>query len=237
MTRAEYETMKVAELKAESRKRNLTLEHKGHKFTKSELIERLLKDDEAGDRAKSIEKKILENDAELRKALEEEDDQRDIQKKIDEAGVIETETKGVKKMDVFHPQNLSDEYKDGKKKRIDFRNVEQLVEHYGGKKKQEVYDKELVVGAKVIFAETIKTKAGEIVKKLRKAKVIAVNRKQKLVRVQMLYGKVLELKFEELLFITSFDSWELPTYIDRYFRYEKAERKQRRAKAGVENER
>lgn len=199
MTRAEYETMKVAELKAESRKRNLTLEHKGHKFTKSELIERLLKDDEAG--------------------------------------VIETETKGVKKMDVFHPQNLSDEYKDGKKKRIDFRNVEQLVEHYGGKKKQEVYDKELVIGAKVIFAETIKTKAGEIVKKLRKAKVIAVNRKQKLVRVQMLYGKVLELKFEELLFITSFDSWELPTYIDRYFRYEKAERKQRRAKAGVENER
>jgi len=216
MTRTEYEVMKVAELKAESKKRGMTLEHKGHKFTKSELIERLLKSD-----------------------AEQADDQKDIQKKIDEAGEQpKVETKEVKKVfKVFHPQNLSDDYKDGKKKRVDFKNVDSLVEHYGGKKKQEVYEKELVVGAKVIFAETIKTKAGEIVKKLRKAKVIAVNRKQELVRVQMFYGKVVELKFDELLFITSFDSWELPTYIDRYFRYEKTERKQRRAKAGVEIER
>ena len=36
-----FEEMKVAELKQESRNRGLTLESKGHKFTKQELIDRL----------------------------------------------------------------------------------------------------------------------------------------------------------------------------------------------------
>lgn len=38
-----FETMTVKESKEESRKRGLTLENKGHKFTKPELIERLTK--------------------------------------------------------------------------------------------------------------------------------------------------------------------------------------------------
>jgi hypothetical protein len=36
-----FEEMKVADLKQESRNRGLTLESKGHKFTKQELIDRL----------------------------------------------------------------------------------------------------------------------------------------------------------------------------------------------------
>ena len=36
-----FEEMTVKELKEESRKRGLTLESKGHKFTKPELIERI----------------------------------------------------------------------------------------------------------------------------------------------------------------------------------------------------
>lgn len=36
-----FEEMTVKELREESRNRGLTLEHKGHKFTKSELIERI----------------------------------------------------------------------------------------------------------------------------------------------------------------------------------------------------
>ena len=36
-----FEEMKVAELKQQSRNRGLTLESKGHKFTKQELIDRL----------------------------------------------------------------------------------------------------------------------------------------------------------------------------------------------------
>ena len=38
-----FEEMTVKELKEESKKRGLTLESKGHKFTKPELIERLIK--------------------------------------------------------------------------------------------------------------------------------------------------------------------------------------------------
>ena len=38
-----FKTMTVKELKEESRKRGLTLESKGHKFTKPELIERITK--------------------------------------------------------------------------------------------------------------------------------------------------------------------------------------------------
>lgn len=41
-----YEAMKVAELKDECRARGLTLESKGKKFNKTELIQNLLKDDE-----------------------------------------------------------------------------------------------------------------------------------------------------------------------------------------------
>lgn len=51
-----YENMTVKELREESKKRGLTLEHKGHKFTKSELITRLKQmDDVNADIQKSIE--------------------------------------------------------------------------------------------------------------------------------------------------------------------------------------
>ena len=58
-----FEEMTVKELREESRKRGLTLESKGHKFTKPELIERLIKWD-----------------------MEQADIDEDIQKAIDEAG-------------------------------------------------------------------------------------------------------------------------------------------------------
>ena len=41
MKKVELETKKVAELKQMSRERGLKLESKGHKFTKSELIEKI----------------------------------------------------------------------------------------------------------------------------------------------------------------------------------------------------
>ena len=56
-----FETMTVKELKEESRKRGLTLERKGHKFTKPELIERLTKlDSEQADIDEDVQKEIDE---------------------------------------------------------------------------------------------------------------------------------------------------------------------------------
>ncbi len=63
MKRAELETKKVAELKQMSRERGLKLESKGHKFTKSELIERLLQsEDEQEDINKKIEEAADDNE-------------------------------------------------------------------------------------------------------------------------------------------------------------------------------
>ena len=63
MKKAELETKKVAELKQMSRERGLKLESKGHKFTKSELIERLLQsEDEQEDINKKIEEAADDNE-------------------------------------------------------------------------------------------------------------------------------------------------------------------------------
>ena len=58
--------MKIAELKQESRNRGLTLESKGHKFTKQELIDRLNayenEDDKAWVETKGFETETLETE-------------------------------------------------------------------------------------------------------------------------------------------------------------------------------
>ena len=56
-----FEEMKVAELKQESRNRGLTLESKGHKFTKQELIDRLNAYENEDDKA-LVETKGLETE-------------------------------------------------------------------------------------------------------------------------------------------------------------------------------
>ena len=61
-----FEEMTVKELKEESKKRGLTLENKGHKFTKPELIERLTKwDEEQADIDADIQKAIDEAEQEI----------------------------------------------------------------------------------------------------------------------------------------------------------------------------
>ena len=70
-----FEEMKVAELKQESRNRGLTLESKGHKFTKQELIDRLNayenETDEAWVETKGFETETLETEERKFATLEE----------------------------------------------------------------------------------------------------------------------------------------------------------------------
>ena len=64
MNKEQLENMKVAELKEESRKFGLTLESKGHKFNKNELIERILQaQDVQNDINKAIEEAVAEKKA------------------------------------------------------------------------------------------------------------------------------------------------------------------------------
>ncbi len=60
MREADYKEMIVNELREESRNRGMTLQHKGKKFTKSQLIERLLENDREMESVKVKEKKLVE---------------------------------------------------------------------------------------------------------------------------------------------------------------------------------
>lgn len=177
MKKVELETKKVAELKQMSRERGLKLESKGHKFTKSELIERLLQsEDEQNDINKKIEEAADDNEAwdepVLKHEVKEEPVKEQKQEETNETGFIRfAET------------------------------IEQLETKYGKRKKQEIYDNELEVGCFVAFIHYVEAADGNIYKKLRTAKVVGINRKKELVRVSTLLGTELELGFEQLLYI------------------------------------
>lgn len=177
MKKVELETKKVAELKQMSRERGLKLESKGHKFTKSELIERLLQsDDEQNDINKKIEEAADDEEAwdepVLKNEVKEEPVKEQKQEETNETGFIRfAET------------------------------IEQLETKYGKRKKQEIYDNELETGCFVAFIHYVEAADGNIYKKLRTAKVVGINRKKELVRVSTLLGTKLELGFEQLLYI------------------------------------
>lgn len=177
MKKVELETKKVAELKQMSRERGLKLESKGHKFTKSELIERLLQSD---------------------------DEQNDINKKIEEAADDEEAwDEPVLKHEVKE-EPVKEQKKEETNKTVFIRfaeTIEQIETKYGKRKKQEIYDNELEVGCFVAFIHYVEAADGNIYKKLRTAKVVGINRKKELVRVSTLLGTELELGFEQLLYI------------------------------------
>lgn len=186
-----FEKMTVKELREESRKRGLTLESKGHKFTKPELIERLTKWD-----------------------AEQADIDADIQKAIDEAGQPDDnetwgETDCTKEVESCAEcehapcENTTEvETNRGKDGYIVYaKTLEEIEQKYGNRKKQEIYDNELKVGSFVVFVHYVEAKNGQIYKKLRTAKVVGINRKKELVRIVTLLGTEKELIFDELLYI------------------------------------
>ena len=195
----DYNNMKVAELREESRKRGLTLERKGHKFTKAELIERLTKYDP-----------------------ENKDAQADIDKKISECVEVTEETKQENKTNkvtkVYHAENVEN--------KISFaKTLDEIIEKYGHEKQQRVYDENLMVGSLVVFMHYVEAKDGNIYKKLRTAKVVGVNRKQRKVRVKTLLGTELELLFSDLFYIRKDDERSsYPMDIKEFLRNKRTEK-------------
>lgn len=168
-----FEEMKVAELKQESRNRGLTLESKGHKFTKQELVDRL---------------NAYENESIVEKQPEPsiEDDEAWVETKteVEEPVVAEevkTNTEEAEKREVA--------------------TLEEIEMKYGSRKEQRIYDNVLQVGCMICYVRFIETKHGKLLKKLGTAKVVGVNRKRELVRVQTPVGEEKELTFDELVFI------------------------------------
>ena len=170
-----FEEMKVADLKQESRNRGLTLESKGHKFTKQELIDRLNAYENESIVEKQPEPSIEDDEAWVETKKE---------TKVEEPVVAEdakTNTEEIEKREVA--------------------TLEEIEMKYGSRKEQRIYDNVLQVGCMICYVRFIETKHGKLLKKLGTAKVVGVNRKRELVRVQTPVGEEKELTFDELVFI------------------------------------
>lgn len=202
-----FETMTVKELREESKKRGLTLESKGHKFTKPELIERLIKWDMEQadiDEAGQPDDNETWGEAECTKEVETCAD-------CEEAPCENT------------PEVKTNRDKDGYI--VYAKTLEEIEQKYGSRKKQEIYDNELKVGSYVVFVHYVEAKNGQIYKKLRTAKVVGINRKKELVRVVTLLGTEKELCFDELLYIKgSAKNCSYPKDITMYLKEQRTEK-------------
>ena len=188
-----FETMTVKELREESRKRGLTLESKGKKFTKPELIERIIKWD----------KEQADIDEDIQKAIIDEAGQPDDNETWGETDCTKKEVESCAECEEAPCENTP-EVKTNRDKDgyiVYAKTLEEIEQKYGNRKKQEIYDNELKIGSFVVFVHYVEAKNGQIYKKLRTAKVVGINRKKELVRIITLLGTEKELTFDELLYI------------------------------------
>lgn len=204
-----FEEMTVKELREESRKRGLTLESKGHKFTKQELIERLTKlDAEQADIDEAGQEILVDpegdeawGDAECEKV---ETCAECEHAPCENTPKVETKEDGY----IVYAKTL-----------------EEIEQKYGNRKKQEIYDNELKVGSYVVFVHYVEARNGQIYKKLRTAKVVGINRKKELVRIVTLLGTEKELSFDELLYIKgSAKNYSYPKDIAMYLKEQRTEK-------------
>lgn len=192
-----YREMVVAELRQISRERGLTLEYKGHKFNKPELVERLEAYDKENDKVEDNEVQNVNDD----NTPWEEQEVKDIEKESVE-----------KQQEVVVKSNQESNY-------FFAETLEDIVNKYSGKRPDWVFEQVLAPGCFVVFIDYVESKVqpGNIYKKLRTAKVIGVNRSKKLVRVETLLGDVSERTFDELLYIKSAEA-RYPKDISAYLR-------------------
>lgn len=185
--------LKVKDLKALSREKGLKLEHKGHKFTKQELIDNLVEfyknEEKEGEEDNSKEEKAdvveaIEASAEVVEETYAQDDEEAWEEGKEETTEKEQET-------------------ENKYRGIYATTLKQIAEKYSYEKPQWVYDEVLQVGSTIAFIHYVEAKDQNVYRKLRFAKVVGINRKQKLVKVQTFYGTEVKIGFDELLFIVS----------------------------------
>lgn len=199
MKRTDLEAMKVAELKKLTKEHGLTLESKGHKFNKTELIDRLVevmeKVGELESEHHTVESAETETKLESETLAQDEDEEA-----WDEP--LTQENKEAAKQEGIETKEENKRPVPGDSDYIKFATTLQEIEtKYGHEKQPYVYDNMLKVGSFVVFIHYVEAKDGNVYKKLRTAKVIGVNRNKKLVRVETPMKAIMELTFEELLYI------------------------------------
>ena len=191
MKRTDLEVMKVAELKKMTKEHGLTLESKGHKFNKAELIDRLVTLKDVTEETKTEEDPVKEKVS----VVSDEEEAWDEPLTQENKEAAKQEGIETKEEENKRPVPGDSDY-------IKFATTLQEIEtKYGHEKQPYVYDNLLKVGSFVVFIHYVEAKDGNVYKKLRTAKVIGVNRNKKLVRVETPMKAIMELTFEELLYI------------------------------------
>lgn len=181
-------SLKVKDLKALSREKGLKLEHKGHKFTKQELINNIVEfyknEEKEGEEEKADVVEAIEAVAEVVEETQAQNDEEAWEEEKEETETKEQET-------------------ENKYRGIYATTLKQIAEKYSYEKPQWVYDEVLQIGSTIAFIHYVEAKDQNVYRKLRFAKVVGINRKQKLVKVQTFYGTEVKIGFDELLFIVS----------------------------------
>ena len=184
--------LKVKDLKALSREKGLKLEHKGHKFTKHELIDNLVE-------AYKNEEKEGEDDN------SKEEEKADVVEAIEVVAEVVEETQDDEEAWEEEKEETTEKEQEteNKYRGIYATTLKQIAEKYSYEKPQWVYDEVLQIGSTIAFIHYVEAKDQNIYRKLRFAKVVGINRKQRLVKVQTFYGTEVKIGFDELLFIVS----------------------------------
>ena len=186
--------LKVKDLKALSRENGLKLEHKGHKFTKQELINNLV------EFYKNEEKEINEDNSK-------EEEKADIVEAIEAVAEVVEETQAQDDEEAWEEgkeeTTEKEQETENKYRGIYATTLKQIAEKYSYEKPQWVYDEVLQIGSTIAFIHYVEAKDQNVYRKLRFAKVVGINRKQRLVKVQTFYGTEVKIGFDELLFIVS----------------------------------
>ena len=202
MKRTELEAMKVAELKKLTKEHGLTVESKGHKFNKTELIDRLV---EAMENIGELESEHQEVEVvETYKSETKQESEKSVQdeEEVWDEPLTQENKEAVKQEGIETKEEENKRPVPGDSDYIKFATTLQEIEtKYGHEKQPYVYDNMLKVGSFVVFIHYVEAKDGNVYKKLRTAKVIGVNRNKKLVRVETPMKAIMELTFEELLYI------------------------------------
>lgn len=196
MKRTELEAMKVAELKKLTKEHGLTLESKGHKFNKTELIDRLVTLKDVTEETKT-EDPVKDFESLAKKVSVVSDEEEAWDEPLTQENKEAAKQEGIETKEEENKRPVP-----GDADYIKFATTLQEIEtKYGHEKQPYVYDNMLKVGSFVVFIHYVEAKDGNVYKKLRTAKVIGVNRNKKLVRVETPMKAIMELTFEELLYI------------------------------------
>lgn len=117
-----------------------------------------------------------------------------------------------------------------------FATLEEIEMKYGSRKEQRIYDNVLQVGCMICYVRFIETKQGKLLKKLGTAKVVGVNRRKELVRVQTPVGEEKELTFDELVFIRDVNVRTYPKDISSLLYAQRQAVKEYKERTGQKNE-